>query len=65
LPKQHPLDAFFFGEKKKKNGDTHCTLYRKNKGHDDHISWDRKPNSDYRDGTGHQDKDGKKVKTWP
>ena len=47
-----------YSEKKRSDGTTHHSLYRKDK--DDHISWNSNQRGDFIPGSGHRDKDGRK-----
>lgn len=64
-PKERPNDGpngSGFNESPNGQGGFHRTLYDRNS--DNHISWDTDKNGDYRDGTGHEDRDGHVVKQW-
>jgi len=51
-----------YNERDNKDGGSHHTLYDPR--HDNHISWDSDKDGDYRQGTGHEDRDGHKVNDW-
>jgi len=51
-----------FSEIPNKGGGFHRTLY--NPKTDNHISWDTDPKGDYKNGTGHEDQNGRVVRKW-
>lgn len=51
-----------FSERPNEEGGFHRTLYDRNS--DNHISWDTNRDGDYRNGTGHEDRDGRVVNQW-
>ena len=44
------------------DGGKHHTLHDSE--HNNHISWDTNPNGDYRNGSGHEDRDNRNVGNW-
>lgn len=51
-----------FNERPNRDGGFHRTLYNPNS--DNHISWDTDKNGDYKNGTGHEDRNGRVDKQW-
>ena len=55
-----------YSESDNPDGGQHHTLHddEQDPGHENHISWDTDRDGDYRQGTGHEDRDGRNVGNW-